>query len=527
MKRIMFILIIGLVYLSSCGDFLTEEPRSEMRAEEFFTSSSHAYDAVNILYRRGCANFYSAGIFSGSRAMLGSYMTGLFDNEYKGQEVQVQHSQNLTLNGHNLAGYFDEIWDECYNAISKANLAIKNIPNTPGLSDIEKSNLIAQAKFFRAFNYFYLIKTFGDVPLILEAYSSLENMYVERTSTKLIYDQIIVDLLYAMNQGGLNDLPMPKNEFRISKGSVAILLADVYLNMSGYPVAINKYKEAAAVARIAINSENYRLIMHHGHSELNSAYSIMRRSDFEDEYMYTVEYDENIETNGAQPAICYPTEAISWGIFKYSVTNNAFAPSKQVLWFYNKEKDLRIQEKQFFHSSLTYTEDGVEITREFKTAPYLWHDDEALFNTGKTSKDMVVYRYAELLLIAAEAIARTEGVTPEAVRYLTDVRSRAYWETDRNEIEAALSVLSVENFIFEVWKERLREFPLECKMWSDIQRTRKFPVTTEATKGEITFVDAIGHTTIWGKTIEKKHLLFPISENEIQRNPNLIQNPGY
>lgn len=526
MKKIILI-FISLAFLAACNDFLTEEPGSEMRAEEFFTSSAHAYDAVNILYRRGCTNFYSAGIYSGSRAMLGSYMTGLFDNEYKGQEVHVQHSQNLTLNGHNLAGYFDGIWDECYDAISKANLAIKNIPNTPGLTDIEKNNLIAQARFFRAFNYFHLIKTFGDVPLILEAYSSLENMYVKQTATKLVYDQIIVDLLFAMDQGGLNDVPMPRNEFRVSKGSVEMLLADVYLNMSGYPVQMDKYKEAAHVARMAINSKNYKLISHHGRSPQTSAYNVMRISDVEDEYMYSVEYDANIATNSAQPSICYPTEAISWGIFKSSVTNNAFKPSKQLLWIYNTEKDLRIQEKQFFHSSLTYTQDGVEITKEFETAPYLWHDDQALFITGKTSKDMVIYRYAELLLIAAEAIAQTEGVTAEAVEYLADVRSRGYWNTDRNEIVAELSGLPVIDFIQEVWKERLREFPLEYKIWSDIQRTHKFPVTSEESKGEISFVDAIGHTTIWGKTIEKKHLLYPISENEIQRNPNLIQNSGY
>ena len=204
-----------------------------------------------------------------------------------------------------------------------------------------------------------------------------------------------------------------------------------------------------------------------------------------------------------------------------------YKPTKELLWIYDAEKDLRIQEKQFFHSNLNYVLEGVSYNKEFETAPYLWHDDEALFQTGKTSKDIVVYRYAEILLIAAEAIAITEGVTSEAVEYLADIRSRAYWHTERSEIITELSALSTEAFIEEVWTERLREFSLEYKVWSDVQRTRQFPVTNENNKGTVSYVDVVGHTSIWGKTFEEKHLLFPISENERQRNPNLTQNLNY
>lgn len=526
MKKIL-IIFMGLATFTSCDKFLAEEPRSEMSTDQFFTYPTHAYNAVNILYRSGCTDFYRSGVYSGSQAMLGGYMSGLFDNDYKGQEVHIQHSQNLTLNGDNLARYFDGIWDACYDAISKANLTIENIPRTPDLTNTEKDELMAQARFFRAYNYFYLIKTFGDVPLIMEAYSSLENLYVKRTPSNLVYAQIIADLKFVIEQGGLDDKAMPKNEFRISMGSAKVLLADVYLNMSGFPLLEDRYLDAASITKSIINSGNYSLIAN-GTTAEESAFNTMRSSDIEDEYLYSIEYNANIESNYNQPSICYPSIATSWGIFKYSVTNNAYQPTKELLWIYDEVKDLRIQEKQFFHSHLTYLDnDGTEITKTFETAPYLWHDDEALFETGKTGKDIVVYRYAEVLLIAAEAIAKTEGVTPEAIGYLTDVRSRAYWQTDRNDIVAGLTGLSTEAFIQQVWTERLREFSLEYKIWSDIQRTRKFPVTNEANKGEVSFVDVIGHISIWGKTFHEKHLLFPISENEIQRNPSLIQNPGY
>ncbi|MBT3385865.1 MAG: RagB/SusD family nutrient uptake outer membrane protein [Prolixibacteraceae bacterium] len=529
MKRI-FIVLLGLVVLTACNGFLTEEPKSEMSVDQFFTNPTHAYNAVNILYRSGCTDFYRTGVYSGSRAMLGGYISGLFDNDYKGQEVHVQHCQDLTLNGDNLSAYFDGAWDACYDAISKANFLINNISQTPGLTDLEINNLTAQAKFFRAFNYYYLVKTFGNVPLILEEYSSLENIYVERSPSIQVYFQIVEDLKFAVEQaveqGGLNDVAMPKNEFRISKGSAATLLADVYLNMGGYPVLENRYANAASITREIISSGNYSLITN-GTTNNKSAFNIMRQSDNKDEYMYSIEYNSSISSSYWQPSICYPSEATSWGIFKYSVTNNAYKPTNEFLWIYDDEKDLRIQEKQFFHSSLTYLENEIEITKTFETAPYLWHDDDALFETGKTDKDIVVYRYAEVLLIAAEAIAKTEGVTPEAIGYLADVRSRAYWQTERNVIVDELTGLSEDDFIQQVWTERLREFSLEYKIWSDVQRTRKYPVTRETNKGTVSFVDVVGHTTIWGKLFNEKHLLFPISENERQRNPKLTQNPGY
>ena len=194
MKRII-IIIVGFWGLTSCEDFLKEKPRSEMSADQYFSDASHAYNAVNNLYRAGIVEFYGAGsAYAGNKAMLGGYMSGLFDNEYKGQEVHVELCHNLTLNSINMSGYLDGIWDPCYEAISRANTAVKYIPETPGLSEDEKDNLIAQALFFRAFNYYYLVKTFGDVPLILDPYESLEDIYVERTPSLTVYDQIVDDL---------------------------------------------------------------------------------------------------------------------------------------------------------------------------------------------------------------------------------------------------------------------------------------------------------------------------------------------
>jgi starch-binding outer membrane protein, SusD/RagB family len=146
--------------------------------------------------------------------MIGGYLSGLFDNEYKGQEVHVQYTHNLTFNSQNIANYLDDIWNPTYLAIARANTAIKYIDRTPGLSETEINNLIAQARFFRAMNYFHLVRTFGGVPLITEPYESLEDLYVERTPKQSVYQQIVSDLEYIINESALTYTPMPANNYQ-------------------------------------------------------------------------------------------------------------------------------------------------------------------------------------------------------------------------------------------------------------------------------------------------------------------------
>lgn len=517
------VILLGLFFMVSCDNFLTENPKTQIFVDTYFDKPEDARAMTNAMYRSGVPTFWgSGGVYSGTTGMMGGYMSGLFDNEYKGQEVHVQNMHNLVLNPVNMSGYFGGQWSGAYQAISRANSVIKYVPETEGLSETEANSLLAQARFFRAYNYFYLVRVFGDVPLVLEPYESLDDIYVSRTPSEQVYTQIIEDLNWAITNGGLNDAPFAQNGYRVTIGAARTVLADVHLHRAGYPLQQNDgYSNAADVARSIINSGTYALI-EHGATPEQSAYNVLRTSDNEAEYIYTYEYASNISEN-ALPTFAYPVRLATLDLFTYSITNNAYEPVDELIRVYDPEKDLRIQEQQFFHTERVI--DG-ELY-EFDRSPYLYHNTAALFETNRGDKDVNLYRFAEVLLIAAEAVARTEGVTAEAVNYLAEVRSRAYWETDRSEIEAELSALSVQDFVEEVWTERLREFSLEFKLWFDIQRTRQYPVTTEGNEGVVHYVNVVGHTNPWGSVFQEHHLLFPISDDEIQRNPELEQNPGY
>jgi starch-binding outer membrane protein, SusD/RagB family len=527
MKKIPFIILLTGLICFSCKDFLDEVPKDELSAEQDFKERAHAFNAVNSLYRTGAPQLFDGGVYSGSEAMIGQYMTGLFDNEYKGQEIHVQHTQQLTLTGLNLSGYLGGMWDDLYRGIARANNAIKYIPTTPGLTDTETRQLTGEARFFRALSYYYLVRFFGGVPVITEPYESLENLYVTRGSVKDVYTLIEADLLYAVNEAGLSTNAMANNGNRITRGAAATVLAEVYLTMSGFPLQENRYADAAAMAKSVITSGTYSLTQHDrdagGNVVLeNSAYNKLRRSDASpNEYIFFHEYTAGIASS-AYAQFTY-TVAKPQGV-AYTLTNGAYQPRNEFLWGYDAANDLRRQEKQYFHT--TYNRNG-EV-RTFPPTPYLWHDDEALFGSANSSKDKEVYGYADVLLIAAEALARSQGVTPEAVGYLAEVRSRAYWRTNPLLIRAQLLAMPVDEFVEEVWEERFRELVFEFQTWYDIVRTRKYPQTSAAANGEITFVDVVGQTNTWGKTFAATHLLFPVSESERQRNPSFgEQNPGY
>ncbi len=518
------ILLVMSVLLPSCEDFLKEEPKDEFSVGQYFSDPDHAYSAVNGLYRTGAPQMFDGGVYSGTPAMFIQYMTGMFDNEYKGQEVHIQRAQQLTLDGLNTAGYIDSRWSDLYNGISRANNAIANIPTTPGLTDAQRNQLLGEALFFRSFAYFYLVRMFGPVPLITEPVTSLEGIYTERSSVADVYAQIVEDLRFALEQGGLSTAHQADNENRITQGAVAILLADVYLTMAGYPLQqTERYADAATIASNLINGQYGTYVLEqNGADPSASAYNKMRMSDVSPEYIYQKEYTVGI-ADSPYPRWTYPVALVKYT--QYDITNGAYQPEPEFLWAYDPNDDLRMQNKQFFH----WTADTPDGEVSFPPTPYVWHDDVALFSEPPASgKDLPIYTYPDALLIAAEAIARSEGVTADAINYLAQVRGRAYWNLGVAGVEAALAGMGTDEFVEEVWTERMRELVFEFRTWFDIQRTRKYPVTDENNRGEVTFVDVVGHTNPMGSTYAEKHLLFPISQNELQRNPSLGENnPGY
>lgn len=524
MKKIISSLLCAglLVSFTACSDFLDESPKNQLTSSQSFKTASQAESNVNYLYRNGAPSLYGAGgAYGGPYVMLGGYLSGYFDNEYAGQEVVVMYSKNLNRSSVNIANQMDDIWDACYTAINTANAAIKYIPDIK-MDDSEKARLIGESKFFRAMNYFYLVKMFGDVPLTLEPYESLDNLYLQRTVVKDVYAQIVKDAKDAV--AALPDAAFYDNGARITKNVANTLLANIYMQMSGYPVQEDHYADAAAAAKAVIASGKHYLTTN-GDLKMNSAFNKLRTTDGLDESVYAYEFNTSVSTSGWWPVYSFPNAAAGWGIFKYAITNNVYGVVHGYTNVYDNTQDLRIQPNQFFHTEYTMPDGSVRQLGSL--CNWYYYDETAMLNSGRGTKDVNIYRYSEVLLIAAEATAKS-GSVADAAEYIAEVKARSSLTgKTKDAFKAELSSLSKDAFVQEVWAERLREFPLEFKVWDDITRTRMYPQFSEANKGKVTFVNVVGASNNWGKTFQEKDLLWPLSTNELQRNSLLTQNPGY
>ena len=532
MKKTVYILAcVGLLSLAGCNDFLKENPKATTIKPTYFRTADDARGSVNRLYRNGAQDQIAAApsAYVGSKASVDQMLTGYFWNDYEGQEVHCLQARDLNRQGNTQdmsTRYSQAVWNDCFDAIGRANSAIKYIPQID-MSATEQATLIAEAKFFRAWNYFYLVKTFGDVPYQTEPIESLEDdLYPARTPVATIWAGIEADLAEAVSK-----LPATKfaaNSHRVNKYVAAMVQANVFLFQG-------KYADAVTAVKIVLGS---------GHSltanedlAMASAYNKLRTTDDLDEVIWAYEYDGGIANSGWRTsyALWPGAESILGGA--YSICHKVFGPKNRYLNVY-KEDDLRIQPNQFFHWTWTSPKTKETITSETigpddesygEAGIWYYMDDAAIVNgSGSAGKDWNLYRYAEALLIGAEAIAQSTGVNAEAAGYLARVKARA--DMNGKTVEqytTELQALGKDAFIHECLTERLREFPVEYKLWDDCLRTRLFPNISETVKGQVTWVPLIGAINGRGKAFQDTDLHWPIPLIQIQRNPSLTQNPGY
>jgi len=508
---------LSLFAITGCQSFLDEDPRSTITRGFYYKDASQAEENIISMYRMGAPVRYgeATSAYIGPTASINSFLTGYFSNNYEGQELVCLYARQLTRqqNERIVSNTMNSIWNDSYKAINVANGAIKYIPEID-MDEGQKKRLIAEAKFFRAFNYFYLVKTFGDVPLTVEPYDLLQDPFIPRVASAKVYELIEADLQEAVSV--LPAATFTTAGYRLTQYVAAMALANVYLQQG-------KYAESAASIRIVTNSPHS--LTTNTDTTLGSAYNKLRTEDKLPEVIYSYEFDEAISNSGRWPSYAFSSSATS--VFdSYSIFERVYGPSNRYLNVYN-EDDLRIQPNQFFHWKYTNADNNKTWSSD---AAGIWYyfDEEAVLNTGIGTKDWNIYRYAEALLIAAESIAKSEGVTAEAAGYLGEIKSRA--DTSGKSVasySSELQGLSVDKFVQECWTERLRELPLEFKMWDDCLRTGMFPIISETEKGKVTYQPLIGAKNGAGATIKESDLLWPISMDELQRNPELTQNEGY
>lgn len=369
------------------------------------------------------------------------------------------------------------MWTIWYKTIGRATNAIEVTENF-GLSDEAlKNRLIGEAQFLRALNYFFLVRYFGDVPL--------QHVNLEVRAPKAeVYDFIIQDLKNAEASLPVKSGYPAEDLGRATKGAAQALLAKVYLQRENWSEALN-------YANKVIDSGEY---------SLEPNYENIWREAFEN----GVESIFEIQARG---------ESVAHGIQQYSTTQGARGPSGWGWGFNSPTQDLVDafdSEQDSIRKNVTIIFagetlfDGREVSPNVENPRY----NEKAYSSanagaGDSDKNMRLLRYAEVLLIKAEA-ANELNDTATALDALNEVRARV-------ELNPVLTTNQAE-LREAIWKERRLELAFEHDRWFDLLRTGR--------AGEV--MRAHGKNFIDGK-----HELFPIPENQLIQTPDMRQNPGY
>lgn len=508
-KKYIYVLSLSTLVLAGpgCNKFLEEQDPSNLTPDSYYTLPEHADAAIAAAYAQTRFIGGGAGIFVWNFSMLEA-VTGTAKTE-TGQNSDLNNLFGLVYNGDNLL--IRNWWNGLYNVIAQTNLVLENVPRINPMDETVKKKILGEAAFLRAWSYFYLVRLWGDIPLITKPVTaSSPDFYPSRTGQEAVYNQIVADLTAAEASG----LGWTDANGRVGLGAVKALLSKVYLTMAGFPLSkgASHYTLAAAKALEVINSTQFALFANY--ADLHSL-----AQENKGEHMWEIQYLASVAGNPMQQALLPNFKGIS----AYSDEIGTTVPIAQ---FYNSYAagDRRTVDRDGFFYTNYYTEGNGALKN--LSAPYIFkHFDVVAHGTsgtaGTTRSDLnwPQIRYAEVLLIYAEAQNEVGG-GPNTAAYnaLKAIRDRATLVTP------AIGTYTQATFRDAVWKERWYELCYEGITWFDMVRLRKaFKMDTK------TFVNFTGYVfPDNGAALADKHLLFPLPTEEMRNNPSLKpQNPGY
>jgi hypothetical protein len=486
-RIITFVLFVS--YLTVGCDALDVSPTSVITTGSFWSTENDAQGALNGMYvdlRSKSTAIYINGEHRSETFQGGVYGSGaynLLQNELSGD--QPHH----------------EDWSGFYKIINSANLILKYGPNIAFSSESVKNNTLAQAYTMRAYTYFIMTKTWGDLIIRTEPTesSSADVTIKERSPQAEVFALIKSDLDKAISL--FPDNNFVSGRFKWSKPAANTLKADVFLwtgkRMNGgqadFTTALNAIAEVekADVSLLPkfsdlfeyANKGNKETIMNIRYQDLDGATN---------HFWYHWIIDSAIPANidAATRALIQPVGSGQGLLVLSDVVRNQFT-----------DDDTR--KKGSFYEIYTYDAAG-------KPTYYtnLSMKGRGLLTGGSRifTSDIVLYRYADVLLMKAEA---KNALGQDPAVEINKVRERAYTTSYNQHVFVNGTKEANDDAIL---KERLFEFVYEGKRWWDLVRFGKV-------------FDLVPNMK--SKKGQDDLLLFPIANTVLSREPKVKQNPGY
>lgn len=452
-KYLVLIFIVSASLNYSCKKFLeVDSPKDRIEPSVAFANDETATSAVTGIYSR----MANTGFASGDQNSI-TVLNGLSADEL----ISYNASLDVFFQANILSAssQINTLWANTYSYIYSSNAILEGLELTNSISESTKMQLRGEAKFVRAFCYFYLVNLFGEVPLNLTTDYRI-NEQAAKSSTEKLYAQIISDLIDAENF--LSATYITSERIRPNKWAAKALLSRVYL-------FTGDWKNAALKATDVINQKNL--------------YSLVEDLD-------KVFLKNSTETiwQLMPPA---GTNTREGNLFILTNTPSSVSLNPNLLTIFDASDKRKTQwSKEFINT----------------TGKYIYPFKYKVKSSTTINEYSMVMRLAELHLIRAEARAKLEQIEL-ALEDVNLIRKRAG-------LIIPLTDLTAQQCFMEIEKQRRLELFTEWgHRWLDLKRTGRSTAILAPLKG-----------ATWKDT----DILYPIPDNEINRNPNLGgQNLGY
>jgi hypothetical protein len=490
-----FCLLLITTVAPSCKKWLDLKPQDGIIRQNFWKTKEQVSAAVTGCYAsllgapagvsdRPLAEYFF--LWGELRSdMLAVYPGGSISND----EIDIMNVNILSTNP-------ITNWRSVYRTINYCNTVIAFAPdvlaNDKTFSQEALNAAVGEAKTIRALMYFYLVRTFRDVPLVLTATSSDEQLQqLPKNTSAEVLDQIVKDLTEVENALPLNYASQAESKGRITRYALNALQADIYLWMEKYP-------EAIAACDKVINSSKFGLV-----PGTASWFNTLYVNGNSTESIFEFQFDRQ-KLNSF------------YGIFR---TRPRFQASATVVdEFFNSDGVNDLFDIRYDGGSVR-ANDGL-------IWKYIGIDNNTLRAAEESFAHWFVYRYPDVLLMKAEALAvSVRG--QEALDLIDRVRQRAHAIPATQRTVLATDTDAILDYILE---ERGREFAFEGKRWYDLLRFAKRSnykrldlITNMVSKT----VPADRQQSAIAKYKDFNSHYLPIYQYELQTDKNLVQNPFY
>ncbi len=488
-------LLLLLLTLGSCQDFLVERPTALIVGNQFYNTDRDLTEAVNSVYGQISANYQERV------PAINELRSDLVRFGPQGDNAAAWQPYDLfTFN--DLDGNLLTAWSTFYTAINNANAVIANAPSAAGASALIRNRTLAEAHFLRAFTYYNLVRMWGPVPLLLTPTAGLNNLQPTKSTEEQIYTAIIADLQYAAGETAQNPgLPLiygGADNGRVTVGAANALLAEVYLTR-------RNWAKAAEYAQKVIASNRYALWPTYSQAFL-FANKYAANSAPNGETIYDIQFNQDAGVPSIIVRWTPPRGVILQGIAgreglgRYTVPPRGFR-----LFSSGDDRRNAIFPPTVVNNqgqTIPYTPfrgpagTGAPDTVNYYTLKYTLVGQNAPF--ANSANNWPILRLADVFLIQAEAINEAAGPTADAYAAINRVRNRA-------RIPNLTAGLSQAAFRDSLYVERARELFLEGDRWFDLVRTNR--LVSEMARAGVTVTDA--------------QRFLPIPQSEVDLNPNL------